>query len=133
MNPKDDTAIIFGNFSRHNDLSKSSSNAQPIYGNTCLGMNLIHKAESTTYLLESLNCYDDFELTMVYNKMFNCNIDCVTDENIKCMETAFNLPVYIPICDVKTYFETAQNKMIGYLQYTRHDILKHLLDREINK
>ncbi len=132
MNPKDDTAIIFGKLSRHDDLSKSF-NAQPIYGNTCLGMNLINKPESTTYLLESLNCYDNFELTMVYNKMFSCYIDCVTDENIKRMETAFNLPVYIPICDVKIYFETAQNKMIGYLNYTRHDILKHLLDREINK
>lgn len=55
-------------------------------------------------------------------------MDCVTDENIKRIKTVFNLPVYIPICKVKLHFNSAK-----YWTNEPHNILKHLLDREMNK
>ncbi len=41
------------------------------------------RLKPTIYLMQSLKCYNDFELTMVYNKIFKSDIDCVTDENIR--------------------------------------------------
>jgi hypothetical protein len=122
MISNDGTVKIFGKLTHDDDDNLIINDGTCGHNtNTCWAAEL-NKAKPTTYLLESLNCYVGFELTMVYNKIFKCDMDCVTDENIERIETVLNIPMYIPICKVKQHFI-----------YTHHNILKHLLDREMNK